>query len=444
MRETENGARVETLWLLGTLCAGIAVWLALPTERAGWFFLYLSFLVVGLNRRIRRDRALMTMVFLVLVLHQLAALVNAYGFTLPGGEADAYTFNSYAGSKIIDHLSLAIGMRFYVNFLAVFHIFGGDSLLMGEEVSVLAFVLSALVLVRIIDVLGLEKYRVWLMLLFGALPSTVIFSSLTLREPFELLFFMLGVYGGLRAFLKPVWWAAPVCVGSLLAAGLFQQLLMLYAFCAAAILFLVPAIAGRSRTRVMVAISGLVAVVLAGILALGLIATPRGDNYLAMIHRHPIRELMKYRHEVNSGRPRTEFETGLNDSSAAGFVSSAALVYLNFLFAPFPWQIQGLMDAYACLESALRAVLLAGSFAAFYLAVGGQRRQLLKLLLLYGSMTAMWALGTTNYGQAIRHHVLTNWILVLAGGPLLVAWGRDLWARMTGRTMTKEPEHAHS
>ena len=33
----------------------------------------------------------------------------------------------------------------------------------------------------------------------------------------------------------------------------------------------------------------------------------------------------------------------------------------------------------------------------------------------------MWALGTTNYGTAMRHHMLSWWIIVIAGFPPLMA-----------------------
>jgi hypothetical protein len=31
-------------------------------------------------------------------------------------------------------------------------------------------------------------------------------------------------------------------------------------------------------------------------------------------------------------------------------------------------------------------------------------------------MTFLWAIGTVNYGTSIRHHVLTNWIIIILGG----------------------------
>ena len=42
------------------------------------------------------------------------------------------------------------------------------------------------------------------------------------------------------------------------------------------------------------------------------------------------------------------------------------------------------------------------------------------MLILFFSMSIMWAVGTTNYGTAIRHNMLTWWILVIGGVPPLI------------------------
>jgi hypothetical protein len=412
----------KSFWLLGVVCAGVGVSFIGEFERGGWFFMFLSFLVVAFDPRIVRDRKLLVVVCLVVLAHHIAVLVNAHAFTLPGGEYDANTFNHYAGHSDFAERGLRIGMRFYVNFLALFHIFWGDSVLTGGEVSVMAFVLSCLIFVRIVDLLGIDRHAPWLVLIFGLLPSMVIFSSLTLREPFELLLLLVGVYGGLRAFLRPAWWAAPACIGSLLAMGLFHQLLLLYALVAAAIIFMVPLLGrGKASRRTLIALSGVAAAVVIGLLVIGLVRTPAGDNYLKMAGKHPIHSLVGYRETTNKAQPRTAFTVELSDASVSRFVLSAGLVYVNYLFAPFPWRIAGFQDVYACGEALMRAGLLIASFLALYLSGGDRRRALLVLLLLYGSMTAMWAMGTTNYGQGLRHHVLTNWMLFLSGAPLLIS-----------------------
>lgn len=39
------------------------------------------------------------------------------------------------------------------------------------------------------------------------------------------------------------------------------------------------------------------------------------------------------------------------------------------------------------------------------------------LLILYFSMSLLWAMGTINYGTAMRHHIVPFWILVVLGAP---------------------------
>ena len=53
-------------------------------------------------------------------------------------------------------------------------------------------------------------------------------------------------------------------------------------------------------------------------------------------------------------------------------------------------------------------------------AVDLRKRLLGLLLLLFFSMSFLWAVGTTNYGTAIRHNMLIWWILVIGGVPPLI------------------------
>ncbi|MCG8344626.1 MAG: hypothetical protein MI685_05625, partial [Chlorobiales bacterium] len=46
---------------------------------------------------------------------------------------------------------------------------------------------------------------------------------------------------------------------------------------------------------------------------------------------------------------------------------------------------------------------------------GNYRRIYAMLLILYFINSVMWALGTKNYGTAIRHHLVPYWIIVLLG-----------------------------
>ena len=69
----------------------------------------------------------------------------------------------------------------------------------------------------------------------------------------------------------------------------------------------------------------------------------------------------------------------------------------------------------------MRMILIYFSVKQWCNACGTQRQLLGLMLILYFSMTFMWALGTTNYGTAMRHHMLSWWIIVIVGLPPLMA-----------------------
>lgn len=408
--------------LLAALAAALGLLATGAQEWAAWLFIYASFAVTGMDRHLRGDRMSLAAVWAGLVAHHGASLVNVYLRVLPGAEHDAATFHTYARHIVNkgDWPALTIGSDFYESFLSLFYRMGGNSLLLGQSLSVLAFALACLVFARVIDLTGVNRYRPWLLLLFGLLPSAVILGSVTLREPFELLLFMLGAYGGLRAFCRPVWWSAPLCIAALLAMGFFHQLLLIYgAIAAFAMCAALSLRGGMGWTRRLAVVAGVAVVVAAGISVMKSVDTPMGDDYLRMVRSGVIEAVVEYRKDVDAKGPRTAFNVEIDDSSHTKFAQGVVLTYAYYIGAPFPWQVAGLLDAYAALEAMLRVMLLAAALAALWQARRNRFWPVLILMGLFFSMTFMWALGTTNYGQAIRHHLLSNWIIIIVGGPLL-------------------------
>ena len=68
----------------------------------------------------------------------------------------------------------------------------------------------------------------------------------------------------------------------------------------------------------------------------------------------------------------------------------------------------------------MAAILICFSVKHWHAAIGTQQRLQGLMLILYFSMTFMWAMGTTNYGTALRHHTVSWWILVISGMPPLI------------------------
>jgi hypothetical protein len=117
---------------------------------------------------------------------------------------------------------------------------------------------------------------------------------------------------------------------------------------------------------------------------------------------------------------RANYGIMLDTSSLGSLIKTTSLAYIYYLFAPFPWQVTNWFDVYALADSFFRFILILIGIFFWYRADGMKRRIWGLLLVIYFSMTFLWAMGTVNYGTSIRHHLLTNWIIVLLGGSGLI------------------------
>ncbi|MCG8345756.1 MAG: hypothetical protein MI685_11450, partial [Chlorobiales bacterium] len=70
---------------------------------------------------------------------------------------------------------------------------------------------------------------------------------------------------------------------------------------------------------------------------------------------------------------------------------------------------------------------------------GNYRRIYAMLLILYFINSVMWALGTKNYGTAIRHHLVPYWIIVLLGAPIVSEYLKMLFVFVRSKlTLVKD------
>ena len=196
---------------------------------AGWLLLLLSFSIVLMWKSIRDDTKVVHAIWFCLVLHHAVVFLNVY---IP----DADTFHKHAtllAASFEPEWTVGVGSGFgtYKSFLGFFyHVFGASRFL-GAELSVLAFTLSCVVLVKLVDFLDLRRFRVGIVLFFGLLPSAVIFRSVTLRESWQALFFLLFVYWAIRLWKRPSILIISLLIMSAFCLALLHRALALYAIC---------------------------------------------------------------------------------------------------------------------------------------------------------------------------------------------------------------------
>ena len=102
--------------------------------------------------------------------------------------------------------------------------------LLGEQLSILVFAFSCIIFLKIIRQLGVVRYRLSSLVAFGALPTMFILGSITLRESYQVFFFMLAVYFGVKMHTKG--WPNVYFIALILSAlcmGWFHTALIVYA-----------------------------------------------------------------------------------------------------------------------------------------------------------------------------------------------------------------------
>lgn len=369
------------------------------------------------------ERKVLFASFLVIVsaLHALS-FTNVFGGTLPGAEWDARTFHQQAArlAEAGAWPQLSIGSQLYEYILAgAYRVFGAH-ILVGQSLSVLAATLTLMVINATAVNLGAvdSRVRAGVILVAGLYPTFLYHNALTFREPYELLGLALGVFFVLKAIeeTKPAWIAGAVL--SFLFMGMFHHILLgigVVLLCIFVLLLYAP---GLKSKRNYVVVTALIAMISGlGYAAITSIPVATENDYVKKIRqeRGIVGAIVQYRSTIEARMPRTSYDLDIDASSGAGIAKGAAYNYWNYLARPFATDLEVAADSVPFLSAAVRVVLIVILLG---LVLGGRLadRRMAFCACTYIVVTLVWSLGTTNYGQAFRHHALTDWLLVLMAG----------------------------
>jgi len=393
----------------------------------GWILVMLSYYIVMKFRKEWNNHLTFTVLF-VLTMHHLVAMVNTYLFMIPGADADAHKFNRLAVDWAASgQYRIVFSARFYEQLLGIFYRIFHPSHFFGEELSVIAFLFSCFIFIKLLRLLKLEKYQIGLLVMYGLLPTNLVLCSVTLRESYQILFFMLSLYWGLRFYLERTKYGGVYCIFSAIVMALFHKALIVY------LLILMPLLLvwfiwknpdskmGKIYfTKKRMLIYGGILFFLIILLFIGtLFRIPGLDPLTSVFSGKALEYVVEYRTRLMfelAPDARANYGIMLDSSSLGTLIKSISLIYFYYLFSPFPWQISNFLDVYAFVEALMRFVLISFSLIYWYKSSGMQRHIWGLLLLVYFSMTFLWSTGTVNYGTSIRHHLLTYWIIVITGG----------------------------
>ena len=396
----------------------------------GWCLAF-ALPVFAMAGPLRRDQRAVQAYLVVVLLHIAAAAIYVY---LPGilpTRGDSIVFHQYAAFRqSMMEGGFGIGSQFYREYLAQVYSLVGPSFFFGAILSIYAFALSVLVLAKFMELLSLHRGKAVVILIFGALPTSVLYGTVPMREPYQVLFFVLACYYMVRFRLssQPLHLIAAIIFALMM--GLLHKGLIVYAPVLVVLMLLMRVdnrdsrLARRSGTylhRFAAAALAIGFVVLISGAAQKLQDVGGTEVLLSAMGGEDLIDFAEDRRDDEAlTKGRTAYGVALNTSSPVQFLYSAAMILFYYMFTPFPWQIRNLMDLYAFGEVLLRVVCLFAVFRMWRRGSPAQSQMVTLLMVVYFSMAFLWAAGTTNYGTATRHHMIHQWILLLLGVPALI------------------------
>ena len=360
-------------------------------------------------------------------LRLVIAFFNGFVGPTYGSSDDALGFHlnavGYSQNLVFDGFVLTY---IYSYILGIFYFITTESLFLGSALSALGWLASAFILLRIMRILSFKMSNQWrVMLIYALIPTSLMYTSVTLREPFQLLFINLAVYAALKIYFhrsNAHWLVLFLAVvgmgamhGALLAFGIFIIV---------GTLFLLT-----SRNRKGVSFTKVVLVTPVVILCLfyGFELFTSLTSYGDRLDDGLSVAVQVYQEGTLSDGydSRANYRTEVAINGLGGFILSLPSFLFQYLFEPMPWNISSIVDVVVLLENMLRFWLiwnvlkyLVGSYSNKPMFVAhnyfGYERCILFIFLSYLLIESLWSLGTSNWGTASRHHVPSLGLLLVA------------------------------
>jgi hypothetical protein len=442
---THDAPALGTVFLI-TIGSVVAALLS-AEQWLAWLLLGATLIVPLGFSSIREDWRLATVVYLVIACHHGLAFLLTFGEFRPIDLWDASYFDHLASQAAQGvrgnfgevQVSWALGYRTYVNLLSGVYVVNND-FFTGAQVSVLFAVVALLLSIQIAREVNVPTERLWWVACAGGIPGSLIFFSVTYRESCQIFFLILAVWAAIRMLSQGEarWWF--VFGVALMCLGILHKALFLYSLFVV-IVTIMFVVFTEQRTLAWwgkaIGVGAGIVLCVAGVIAW---ATPEFLRFLEPLIRlidvDILERITIYRERmVNWGSPRTDYGLFYDWTDWSHTVVTLGSIYLHYLFSPFDG-ITRWVDLYAVAESWMRFTLIAVVGVGLFQAPRGERKLLLFLLIIYLSLTLLWSMGTTNYGQALRHHTMTNWVLFILFTAVVSRTGRlSVGLRRAGRAI---------
>ena len=346
------------------------------------------------------------------LLRVVIAFWNGFFGPSPGADLDALGLNGFASAVAVTGSfdEFSIGYTPYTNLLGLFYSLTIDHIFVGSILSCFVWWLSAYILYKSFLMLSVDRQRInQALLIYALLPSSIMFTAVTLREPYQLLFVNLAIYAVLKIYLHKANRHWVTLVLAIVGAGSLHGGLLAFGilFFAGTLLL----VSMRGKKGISWAKLGLLGAVAVVVLWYGFSFF---GNFSYNLDEGLDSAVETYQQGLLGEYARTNYKPDVEFSGFSGLLLFVPVGLFQYLFEPFPWHISAASDAVALFENMLRGWLIWKAWKAVCIAPAQQRRVLLFVFISYLMMETIWSIGTINWGTSIRHHLPVWGLLLLA------------------------------
>jgi hypothetical protein len=390
-----------------------------------WFGILIIMFIYGIvisNKYFNSNKRIVFTIFVITSIKLLISITNNYYYIIYGAGDDAARFVQDASKIVLSNSPINLittGSSGFINFLAFIYKYLGISTFTSQNISILVMVLSMIFLLKVSRILNKEKYNVPILILFAIQPATLIYTSITMREPFQILFFTMTTYYVL-VMLKTNKFNILFFIKFLISAtilGMLHNGLLVFSLLLIliGISSFIPTKLGKFRFLLIGVIALFLIPLLVATLSVLNISTGASD---ALISGNITSYIEGYRYGGTDVDSSASYHAVFDTTNTITMFFSGFSVFFNYMLAPFPWQLRGPIDLIAISENAIRIFLIVGAFKAYKSISSTEvayKRMYKYTILLFFTMEYLWALGTINWGTAIRHHLIPFGLIIILG-----------------------------
>ena len=347
----------------------------------------------------------------------LVAVWNGFFGPSFGAEGDAIVFHEIAvevASLGVFDTKFNIGW-IYAYFLGlIYQLTTLHSIFFGSLLSCFAWLISAIFLNKSIKLLQVQKkHRDMALIIYALIPSSILFTSVTLREVYQLLFVNIFIFSSLMILIKKnhkFWF---LLIFATIGMGGLHFGLVLYAIFGAVLTLYLTSI---KRNRILS-----IELIIFYFPALSLLVF-LGATYGT--------ELVPFEFERGLAGAVQAYQAGHNETRAMytfkpeidgffGLMLFLPVSLFQYLLEPMPWKVATPLDLALFVENIFRVILIFFAIKSFFKVNRSYKIPVFFLIIMFFALEILWALGTVNWGSAVRHHIPAMGILVLIGICLL-------------------------